>query len=313
MAPDSDSDCPPLLLDDDDDELESDPPVRFSLWHTFKPHLPRFIITILVDVVLPMLVYLCLQKYIRPVHALLAAGIPPLIMIVVKAVVSRTFDALGFIIFIGFAASAIAAIITHNPKIILLEKSLVTGFISLVFAVTLLPLDCCCRLRPLAFYLYQDLVPTNRAQVGLPDCLFDDEPTNHHGHRREFHMETSQSNLSRKQEVAQVYEWLYAHCSSFRYSCYSITSIWSLGLLMEFLARFLLIVLRFPVHKVFIYGHIILTSITVLLILLTIYSITRERKQTLLSIEQWKDQHLTVRQRRSFALIIDNDEPNIAI
>lgn len=311
MASDSDSDCPPLLRDDDENEF--DPPVPFSLWRTFKPHVPRFIITVLVDVVLPMLVYLCLQQYIRPVYALLAAGIPPLIMIVVKAIVSRTFDALGFIILIGFAGSAIAAIITHNPKIILLEKSLVTGFISIVFAVTLLPLDCFCQLRPLAFYFYQDLVPTNRAQVGLPDCLFDDDPIDRRGHRREFHIETTRSNLSRKQEVAQVYEWLYAHCSSFRYSCYSITSVWSLGLLLEFLARFLLIVLRFPVHKVFIYGHIILTSITVLLILLTIYFITRERKQTLLSIEQWKNQHLTIRQRRPFALIIDNDEPSIAI
>ena len=290
----NDSDCPPLLLEDDEEPIRRASPrqdIRFSLWEMFRQHIPRLVITILVDAVLPVLVYLVLYKHIKTVYALLAAGIPPLVMIVVKAIFSRTFDALGFLVFTGFAGSAIAAIITRNPIILLMEKSLVTGLTSLIFGITLIPFHCC-RWRPLAYYFYQDLVPTKRVHVGLPDLIFEDEheliPTN-----------TDEINFIRtltpKEEVAQVYEWIYAHCSSFRTACYSITSIWAIGLLLEFLARLFLILIRLPPNQIFIYGHIILSSMTCLLILLTIVCITRERKQTLKSIEQWKNEHFIYR------------------
>lgn len=290
----NDSDCPPLLLEDDDELIGRATPrqdIRFSLWEMFRQHIPRLVITILVDAVLPFVVYLALYKYIRTVYALLAAGIPPLVMIVVKAIFSRTFDALGFLVFTGFAGSAIAAIITRNPIILLMEKSLVTGMTSLIFGITLIPFRCC-RWRPLAYYFYQDLVPTKRVHVGLPDLIFEDEheliPTN-----------TDEANFIRtltpKEEVSQVYEWIYAHCSSFRTACYLITSIWTIGLLLEFLARLFLILIQLPPHQIFIYGHIILSSMTCLLILLTIVCITRERKQTLKSIEQWKNEHFIYR------------------
>ncbi|CAF4825588.1 unnamed protein product, partial [Rotaria magnacalcarata] len=54
----------------------------------------------------------------------------------------------------------------------------VTGFVSIVFGITLIPFRCCphrCRIRPLAYYFYQDLVPTKRKDIGLPDSIFEDE------------------------------------------------------------------------------------------------------------------------------------------
>ena len=182
MADDSDSDYPLILLEDEQQRQEVTPTsveqIPFSIWVTFKPHIPRFLITILVDVILPVIIYLILQKPNNTVPALLGAGIPPLLMVIIKGIVSRRFDALGFIVFIAFGASAIAALITHNPVIILLEKSLVTGLLSIVFGITLIPFHCCrhrCQIRPLAYYFYQDLVPTKRSQVGLPDIIFEDE------------------------------------------------------------------------------------------------------------------------------------------
>ena len=296
MAVDSDSDCPPLELDED---TSDSPPIQFSLWKTFKPHIPRVLLTILVDVVLPMVIYLLLHKHTKSVHAFLAAGVPPLLMIIVKATVSRTFDALGFVILLAFVASAVAAVITSNGKIILLEKSLVTGMISLVFGMTLIPCRFCrsrCQIRPLAFYFYQDLVPTSRIQAGLPDHLFDDDDEYESNVTDNEHYERVLPKLSSKQEVSQVYEWIYGHCSSFRLSCFIITSIWCVGLLLEFLGRFLLVLSGLSEGKIFIYGHIILVLVTMILILLTIVCIAKERKQTLKSIEQWKDKHLN-RQR----------------
>ena len=271
--------------------------IQFSLWHTFKSHIPRFLLTILFDIILPLILFLLLQKRIKSVYALLIAGTPPLVMIFFKAILSRTFDALGFLVFISFLISAIVAVVTHNDIILLLEKSIATAIISFIFAITLIPFRCCshrCRWRPLAYYFYQDLIPTKRAQVGLPDGLFYDrqEPINEQEER-----EVSIPDLSHKEEVAQVYEWIYVHCPSFRLSCYIITGIWSTGFIFEFLSRLILILIHLSVNRIVIYGHIILSFITVLCITLTIICIVKERKQTLASIKQWKAKYLAAQQQ----------------
>ncbi|CAF3160633.1 unnamed protein product, partial [Rotaria sp. Silwood2] len=207
--------------------------IQFSIWNTFKHHIRRFLITILVDLILPLVLYFSLQKRIKSIYALLIAGMPPLIMVIIKGILSRTFDALGFIVFIAFLISAIVALITHNPLILLLEKSIITGILSIIFSLTLIPLQCCqyyFHIRPLAYYFYQDLVPIKRHEVGLPDHIFEHESIN-----EQHNDEHSIIKLSYKQEVAQVYEWFYTHCSSFRSTCYIITSIWSIGFLLEFL------------------------------------------------------------------------------
>ncbi len=270
------------------EETQLTPHIQFSIWHTFKRHIPHFLATILVDIILPLIIYFGLQRHIKPVYALLIAGSPPLFMVIFKAILARTFDALGFLVFLGFIISGVVAIITRNPIVLLLEKSLVTGIVSLIFGMTLIPCQCChhrCRLRPLAYYFYQDLVPTTRAQIGLPETLFTNEPQSNSEH------DVLISKSSDKQEVSKVYNWIYANCSSFRLSCYMITGIWSIGLLSEFLARLTLILVHLSVNKLVIYGNVILSSITILCITLTILCVARERKQTIILIERWKTEH----------------------
>jgi hypothetical protein len=238
----------------------------------------------------------CYSKRIKPVYALLVAGSPPLIMVIIKGILSRTFDALGFIVFIAFLLSAIVALIIHNPIVLLLEKSIITAILSLIFGLTLIPLQCCQQrfhIRPIAYYFYQDLVPTKRAEVGLPDSIFENEQEST---EEQHEGEIPVIKLSHKKEVAQVYEWIYAHCSSFPSACYMITSIWSIGFLLEFLGRLTLILARLSVNKIVIYGQFILSSVTVICIILTIICITKERKQTLRFIEQWKKDNLNVPQ-----------------
>lgn len=265
---------------------------QFSVWQTFKHHIPRFVITVLIDIVLPLIIFFTLQKRIKPVYALLVASSPPLLMVIVKALWFWTFDALGFLVFISFALSAVVAIITRNPIVLLLEKSLVTGILSVIFAGTLIPLHCChrrCRLRPLGYYFYQDLVPTNRAQVGLPENAFNDDEHQANDQYAQLKEEVVLPKLSEKEEVALVYEWMYTHCSSFRLACYTLTIVWSIGFFLEFLARLSLILLHLPVNKIVLYAHIILSSITVLCIVVSIVCITVERKHTLLFIERWNE------------------------
>jgi hypothetical protein len=285
-------------IPDDKPEPVSSQPIEFSIWNTFKDHIPRFLITILVDLILPLVIYFGLQKRIKPVYALLVAGTPPLIMVIIKGFFSRTFDALGFLVFIAFLISAIVAVLTHNPIVLLLEKSVITAILSFIFALTLIPLECCqhrFHIRPLAYYFYQDLVPTKRNEVGLPDGIFGNELETMDEHHED---DLTLARLSHKKEVAQVYEWIYSHCSSFRSACYLITSIWSIGFLLEFLGRLTLILAHLSVNKIVIYGHVILSSITIIMIILSIICIVKERKQTLKFIEQWKKNQLNIQQQQ---------------
>ena len=276
----------------------SSEPIQFSIWDTFKHHIPRVLLTILVDLILPLVIYFSFQKFLKLVYALLIAGIPPLIMVIIKGILSRTFDALGFLVFIAFLISAVIAIVIHNPIVFLLEKSIITAILSLIFGITLIPFECSqyrFHNRPLAYYFYRDLVPTKRKEVGLPDGIFGDEQDN----IQEQHQgELSIRRLSYKKEVTQVYEWIYTHCLSFRSICYMITSIWSIGFLLEFLGRLTLILLHLSINKIVLYGHVILSLVTVVMIILTIICITKERQQTLRFIQQWTKDYYSVRQQQ---------------
>ncbi|CAF5030136.1 unnamed protein product [Rotaria sp. Silwood1] len=87
---------------------------------------------------------------------------------------------------------------------------------------------------------------------------------------------------------------MYMTCSLFRIACYFITSTWAVGLLSEFLSRLILILVHLSINKLVIYGNVILSTITVICILITIICVTRERKQTIILIEQWKQEHLNI-------------------
>jgi hypothetical protein len=270
---------------------------QFSFWHTLKPYIPQILVTLLVDIVLPLVIYLGLQNFIKPVYALLIAGIPPFLMVIYKAIFFRRFDALGFLVFLAFLISAIFAIVTENAIILLLEKSLVTGIYSLILAITLIPLHSChprCRLRPFVYYFYEELIPTSRAEVGLPESVFNDSQEQTHHQYIQLSEKLSPSKSSNKQEVAEVYNWIYTNCSSFRVSCYIITGVWSVGLFSELLARLTLILFDLSVNSIVIYGDLILTVITIICVLISVICLGKERKETMIFIEQWKKEHLKV-------------------
>ncbi|CAF1229734.1 unnamed protein product [Rotaria sordida] len=269
----------------------------FSIWHILKHPISRLITTILIDVILPLAMYFILQKYTKTVYALVISGVPPILMVIFKAILSRTFDALGFIVFIGFVISAIVAIASQDPIVLLFGQALVTGVICCIFAVTLIPFYRChhrFQLRPLVYYIYQDLAPIKRTQIGLPESLFRNRQESIKGQYSKHEDESLIPKFSDKQEVSKVYEWIYTNCPSFRRSCYVITSIWSVGLLLGCLGQLILILIHLSVNKIVIYGRIIYISLIVLCVLLTIICGKRERKQRMILIEQWKEDNSNV-------------------
>ncbi|CAF1458570.1 unnamed protein product [Adineta ricciae] len=291
------------------EQREPAPEIKFSLWHTFKRHIPRFILTVVFDLVLPLVLFFVLQKRIGTLYALLISGAPPLVMVILKAIISRTLDALGLLILLGFVISAVVALITKNDTVLLLEKSLVTGVASIIFAVSLIPIPCCCKRwhwRPLVYFIYQDLLPTKRKDIGLPDDIFNHEPNSMYG------LYDSQKKADKK-EVAQVYNWLYTHCRSFRRTCYILTIIWAIGLFLEFVGRLILIFVNLSVNQIYIYGHVILGVAVGICGILTVILVSRERKKTIAFVKQWNQGYGDVedpeKQRSSLSLWLIGNSP----
>jgi hypothetical protein len=267
--------------------------VKVSSWNTFKHHIPHMIIIILVDLIIPLLIYFALEYRTKPVYALLAASSPPLLMVIFRALWAHSFDAIGCACFIAFIFSAILALVLNNPTILMLEKSLITGVAAVVFAITLIPFQCCpnrCRCRPMVYYIYHDLIPISRAEFGLPDSVFDNDQYT------ELKDDNKKRELPTVKEVAQLYAWIYDHCSSFRIACYFMTSVWVVAFSVEFIIRFVLISLHLPIGLIYIYGQIVFSVLVVLCAILQICCMAIERKYTLAYIEQWKMENLDVQQ-----------------
>jgi hypothetical protein len=269
----------------------------FCSWRTFKHPIARFVMTMFIDIILPLGIFFGLQKTIKPVYALILAGAPPFVMVIIKVILTRTFDALGFISCIGFVASAIVGIATKDPITVLLGNALVTGVISSIFTISLIPFYRCHRrlqIRPLVYYFYQDLAPIKREQLGLPESIFINKQETINEQYSKDENEVLIPKVSDKQEVSKVYEWMFTTFPSFSRSCYLVTAIWSVGLFFGFLGQLILILIHLPINTIFTYNQVILVSIIVLCIILSINFIRRGRKKTMIHIEEWKREHLTV-------------------
>ncbi|CAF0951747.1 unnamed protein product [Didymodactylos carnosus] len=280
-----------------------DEEVQYSMWNMFKRHIPRLILTVLVDIVIPLVLYFVLQKYLLSVYALLIAGCPALIMVIVKAVWSRTFDGIGFLVFIGFFISAIVAIITKNARVLVFEKSLITAVMSAIFLVSLIPFHIRCgqrvnlKLRPLVYYFYMDLIPMGKRQAGLSRVIIVDQHDNRYRELQEEIDDIQQTTSERliepsKEEVEAVYDWIYHHCSSFRYSCYGLTILWAIGFMVEFGGRLALVFAHLSVNIIVLYANVMLAVVASLCALSSMIIIIIERRQTMNQIKQWQLENL---------------------
>jgi hypothetical protein len=282
-------------------ELQQHMEVRFSLWNVFKRNIRGLSITIAIEIILPLILYFVLEKYIEPIYAFIAASVPVLLMIIFKAIWRRAFDPVGFLICVAFLTSAIVLFITHNPTILLLENSFIMVVYSIVFAISMIPFHLChCRfqVRPIAYYLYQNLIPTVKADIGLPDSAFADEQEQTIDQNAKASRDDVKQKSPEKEEVAEVYKWIYAHCSQFRRTCYLITISFSVAFTLNFLARLTFVLIHLPINSIVIYGYAVPAVTMNICFILSGICIKIERKSTLAYIKQWKIDHLSVTQSK---------------
>ena len=90
-------------------------------------------VEILVNFVLPYLIYVEMESRIGAAHALMAASLPPVVWSMVEFARKRRVDALSLLVIAGIVLSLLAFLGGGSVRFLQLRENLVTGLIGLVF------------------------------------------------------------------------------------------------------------------------------------------------------------------------------------
>nr|WKF59319.1 hypothetical protein HUO10_003828 [Paraburkholderia busanensis] len=106
-----------------------------------------FVLELVVNFLLPWLVYRYSHPQLGETGALIASAVPPILWSLVELVRFRRVDALSVMVVAGIVLSIAAMAVGGSPRMLLLRESLVSGAIGVAFLLSL-PMR-----RPLIFYL----------------------------------------------------------------------------------------------------------------------------------------------------------------
>jgi hypothetical protein len=103
--------------------------------HWLGSQLRHLAMILLFDLGGPLLVYTLLRSAgMSTVTALILSGIPPALGIAIGALVDKRLDVIGLLVLAGLAVGTVAGLVSHNPRLYLLEGAVP----SLVFALACL-------------------------------------------------------------------------------------------------------------------------------------------------------------------------------
>ncbi|RUS12849.1 hypothetical protein BC937DRAFT_86879 [Endogone sp. FLAS-F59071] len=236
------------------DEIDKDSPKIF-----FR-NMIMLVIKLIINVGLPILVYYLIKSYMAAIWALLISSIPPLLMTIFSLVKNRRVDALSFLIVVGFALSAILAIIDGDPRLLLLRESAVTCLIGLVFLVSLIPITIGKFVnRPIVLKISEDSFP-------MPPIIFADG-----------------TEMSRT-------EWFWQNFASYRRDIRISTVVWGVGLLLEFLNKAIMIQSSLTLDQLVYLSNLVLGCVTAILIIFTMFFTRKTRTTVMAEVEKWRQE-----------------------
>ncbi|GES99357.1 DUF3159 domain-containing protein [Rhizophagus clarus] len=132
----------------------------------------------------------------------------------------RRIDILGAIIIISFIVSDIVSTLKNDTRIYLLRESTITGTIGLTFLLTLIPIKYgTFQMRPIIYYFAKDM------QIG---GSFGYTPT-------------QRRNSGLSEVTTQRWELYWEKYAVFRRGFYFLTILWGVSLLLEVLARAIIV------------------------------------------------------------------------
>ncbi len=132
---------------------------------------PAFVAEIVVNFVLPWVVYRLALPVWGDTGALYASAVPPLVWGIVEFARTRRVDALSAIALLGIALSIALMAMGGSPRVLLVRESFVSGAIGVVFLVSL------AFARPMVYYLTRATM-AREGEGGVPrfEALWDANP-----------------------------------------------------------------------------------------------------------------------------------------
>ncbi|KAI8578210.1 hypothetical protein K450DRAFT_248675 [Umbelopsis ramanniana AG] len=259
--------------------------------------LPRIATIVIFEIGLPLGLYFGLRQPtgpLSPVWALLVAGCPPLLVVIYSFVVNFKIDGAGLLLVTGFVVAAIVAVVSQNAKVLLLEKSIVTGAIGVVFLITLIPFRLTWkgklyRMLPLTYTLCLQFLPADLTydvqEVQCADTSFvqiqrasqphDEEedriqmaeftssgsvlPGNTEGQMIAAQQQSPRKkfNFGFQSVELPLFRFMYYELPTFRLLCILITLVWGVGFLIELAIRLVLIFTMSDFDRIFLLSNII--------------------------------------------------------
>lgn len=194
------------------------------------------------ELVLPIGLYYVFRVYFSPLVSLLLSSIPPSMAVVVKGIKERRVDMMGVLMLTAFACSVLLALVDTDPKLYLLRESAMTSAMGLMLLVTLFPLRWKGHvLRPFMFYVGRQIASSST--VMLPLAM-----------------------------VHQHWDFFWHEWRSFRLFFRSLTAMWGLGLLSEFLVRLVLIYTMDDIDDIMYFSTLYMFFVTASLGVITVCS-----------------------------------------
>lgn len=93
----------------------------------------RVLIELLINFLLPYVIYVEAKDSLGDVHALMASSLPPIIWSIVEFIRKRRVDAISIFVIAGIVLSLLAFIGSGSVRMLQLRENLVSGLVALVF------------------------------------------------------------------------------------------------------------------------------------------------------------------------------------
>ncbi|KAG2171542.1 hypothetical protein INT43_008268 [Umbelopsis isabellina] len=219
--------------------------------------------TLVVDVVLPIMLYYILKEHISQLAALLISSAPPCAMVIFQAIFTRRFDPLGIIIILSFVISAAVSVIDSNPRILLFKDSITTGCLGTIFLCSLLPINFWkIHFKPITFGVASQMLAT--------------QPNVHY--------------LKNGEMIEQgLPEFIWENSPIFRKCQRILTAGWGVALLLELVAKLIMYFSSLTVDQLFLYGNVVAGVLLGSMGLVTMIFSHFTRKWTKNEIDQVKE------------------------
>jgi hypothetical protein len=195
----------------------------------------RIVSMLFFDIILPLILYYVLKRFMPEIWALMISGVPPFLVVIYGLISKRRIDILGALIIVSFIVSAVVASLEKNARIQLLRESVVTGTVGITFVITLFPIKIgSFQMRPMVYYFARDM------RTG-----------------GSFGSSSKKNNTGLTNDIAERWERNWNNSAVFRRGYRFLTALWGFGFILEVPVRVTIIFKAPTVERAFFWSNLV--------------------------------------------------------